>query len=62
MPTHILIKASEYKNPYVFAAIDSDREIESCELCPPSVAVDFEVPGEPGKSPFGVDFSFRTGV
>ena len=32
------------RDEQVFAAIDSDREIESCELCPLSVAVDFEVP------------------
>ncbi len=30
----------------VFAAIDSDRDIESCELCPPSVTVEFEAPGQ----------------
>ncbi|HUV79388.1 MAG TPA: hydrogenase iron-sulfur subunit [Candidatus Bathyarchaeia archaeon] len=34
------------RDEQVFAAIDSDREIESCELCPLSVAVDFEVPGQ----------------
>ena len=38
----------------VFAAIDSDRDIESCELCPPSVAVDFEVPGQEEKRLIGL--------
>jgi coenzyme F420-reducing hydrogenase delta subunit/Pyruvate/2-oxoacid:ferredoxin oxidoreductase delta subunit len=30
----------------LFAAIDTDRDIESCELWPLSMAVDFEVPGQ----------------
>lgn len=34
----------------VFAAIDSDREIESCELCPLSVTVDFEAPEQEKRS------------
>ena len=34
----------------VFAAIDSERDIESCELCPLSVSVDFEAPEQEKKS------------
>ncbi|MHC1610126.1 MAG: hydrogenase iron-sulfur subunit [Candidatus Methanospirareceae archaeon] len=41
------------RDEQIFAAIDSDREIESCELCPLSVGVEFEVP-EQGKRLIGL--------